>query len=654
MGPPRHFRLPFVILAVVLPLMLEPNHLLAWGGLLLLWSIAMVGFRAVIGWLRLWIPLGIVYVIILFLMITNPITWHSILLIMARTWIALLGLQIVQWSVPPSDVVRSFEWLMPRLGVSLAIALRLVPRLERSARWRLETLEERGFVTEESKFKRLRTRASIWPGWLADSLDHAHDLGDAVQSRGILIPRRWRHSAPRRALQSLLGEEIREDTIAPHRFSDSVQIGLDLELRLPDGRSIGRHKELLRGGNVILLRGASGCGKSSLLRLLAGVSPWQHPITVYGRAHLSGHPTFGEVNLSEGPFDEAVACWIPQDPDRHGLAESVHREFSIARRLTGPWEQQEMLETLRNWELLDKLDVQSEELSAGEQQRLLLAAHLDPAQPVWLLDEADVHLDETGFIQLGKAVIKHRARGGLIVVVAHRHARWQRIADIEIQMDQNKPPLDYPSVWVESGDVLCGPPIVSLFEHNMSPVRRGELILIIGNNGSGKTTLLREWAKADGLPWLPTSPDRRLLGMTIFDELALQHPILHAQFLAGNNVTIEGSESVAVRQSSLRLRLGLSHLSEVTPVHDLSTGERRRLSLIPLMMREPPLMLLDEIDHGLDDTTLADLLELLNQQRRQGTSIVLTTHSPDLMTWAKVSGGRLWKIENGTMLEVSE
>ncbi|MDP6900194.1 MAG: ATP-binding cassette domain-containing protein [Candidatus Thalassarchaeaceae archaeon] len=654
MGPPRHFRLPFLILAVVLPLMLEHNYLLAWGSILLIWSIAMVGFRAVIGWLRLWIPLGIVYVIILFLMITNPITWQSILLIMARTWIALLGLQIVQWSVPPSDVVRSFEWLLPRLGVSLAIALRLVPRLERSARWRLETLEERGFVDEESKFQRLRTRASIWPGWLADSLDHAHDLGDAVQSRGILTPRRWRHSAPRRALQSLLGEEIREDTIAPHRFSDSVQIGLDLELRLPDGRSIGRHKELLRGGNVILLRGASGCGKSSLLRLLAGVSPWQHPITVFGRAHLSGHPTFGEVNLSEGPFNEAVACWIPQDPDRHGLAESVHREFTIARRLTGPWGQQEMLETLRNWELLDKLDVQSEELSAGEQQRLLLAAHLDPAQPVWLLDEADVHLDESGFVQLGKAVIKHRARGGLIVVVAHRHARWQRIADIEIQMDQNKPPLDYPSVWVESGDVLCGPPIVSLFEHDIPPVCRGELILIIGNNGSGKTTLLREWAQADGLPWLPTSPDRRLLGMTIFDELALQHPVLHAQYLAGNNVTIEGAEPVAVRQSALRLSLGLSHLSEVTPVHDLSTGERRRLSLIPLMMREPPLMLLDEIDHGLDDTTLADLLELLNQQRRQGTSIVLTTHSPDLMTWAKVSGGRLWKIENGTMQEVTE
>jgi ABC-type lipoprotein export system ATPase subunit len=142
--------------------------------------------------------------------------------------------------------------------------------------------------------------------------------------------------------------------------------------------------------------------------------------------------------------------------------------------------------------------------------------------------------------------------------------------------------------------------------------------------------------------------------MTIFDELALQHPALHAQYLAGKNVTIEGAEPVAVRQSALRLSLGLSHLSEATPVHDLSTGERRRLSLIPLMMREPPLMLLDEIDHGLDDTTLADLLELLNQQRRQGKSIVLTTHSPDLMTWAKVSGGRLWKIENGTMQEVIE
>ena len=85
-------------------------------------------------------------------------------------------MQILTRSVPPSDVVRAFEWFLPRLGVSLAIALRLVPRLEESAKWRLETLQERGFVEGDSTLSNLRTRASIWPGWLADSLDHAHDL----------------------------------------------------------------------------------------------------------------------------------------------------------------------------------------------------------------------------------------------------------------------------------------------------------------------------------------------------------------------------------------------------------------------------------------------------------------------------------------------
>ena len=652
MGPPRHFRLPFLALVVVLPLILEWQYLAAWGGFLLLWSTVMVGFSSLFHWLRVWLPLSILYggVLILF---SATDDWQQILLLMGRLIIALLGMQILTWAVPPSDVVKAFEWALPRLGVSLAIALRLVPRLERSAKWRLETLEERGFIENQSGLKALRTRASIWPGWLADSLDHAHDLGDAVQARGILAPRSWRHGIKRRTVQLLLGEEVREDGVKPHHFSDSVQLGLDLEIRLPDGRSIGRHRELLRGGQIVLLRGPSGCGKSSLLRILAGVSPWQHPVTVYGKAHISGHPTLGEVNIASGPFAEAISCWIPQDPDRHGLAESVRREFKIARRLSGPWNQQEMLECLREWRLLDKLQSQPEKLSEGEQQRLLLAAHLDSAQPIWLLDEADVHLDEEGFIQLGKAVVKHRARGGLIIVVAHRHARWKRIADYEIDIGEPMPPQDYPSVWIERGDEVGLPPEGSLFSHNLKPVRAGDLILVQGANGSGKTTLLREWSQASGLPWLPTSPDRRLLGMTIEEELSLQHPSLFAQALAGQDVTIPDAETLQLKQSALRLDLGLSHLSMVTPVHDLSTGERRRLSLLPLLMQEPPIMLLDEIDHGLDDLTLADLIEQLNARRKSGCAIVITSHSPDLIAWAKVGGGRIWNIDQGQLTEVS-
>ncbi|MDP6889580.1 MAG: energy-coupling factor transporter transmembrane component T, partial [Candidatus Thalassarchaeaceae archaeon] len=210
MGPPRHFRLPFLILVVVLPLLLEWEYLAAWGGSLFLWSSIMVGPRTVMRWLRVWLPLSILYGLIL-LAFSGTENWEHILLLMGRLLIALLGMQLLTWSVPPSDVVRAFEWALPRLGVSLAISLRLVPRLERSAKWRLETLEERGFVEDQSRFKALRTRASIWPGWLADSLDHAHDLGDAVQSRGILAPRRWRHGFRHRIVQFFLGEDVRED-----------------------------------------------------------------------------------------------------------------------------------------------------------------------------------------------------------------------------------------------------------------------------------------------------------------------------------------------------------------------------------------------------------------------------------------------------------
>lgn len=70
-------------------------------------------------------------------------------------------------------------------------------------------------------------------------------------------------------------------------------------------------------------------------------------------------------------------------------------------------------------------------------------------------------------------------------------------------------------------------------------------------------------------------------------------------------------------------------------------------------MRKPPIMLLDEIDHGLDDITLADLIEQLNARRKAGSAIVITSHSPDLVAWAKVSGGRIWNIDQGQLTEAS-
>ena len=54
-------------------------------------------------------------------------------------------------------------------------------------------------------------------------------------------------------------------------------------------------------------------------------------------------------------------------------------------------------------------------------------------------------------------MVKHRARGGLVIVVAHRHARWERIADVEMSIGDVLSIQDYPSTWVELGDEVGFP-----------------------------------------------------------------------------------------------------------------------------------------------------------------------------------------------------
>ena len=75
----------------------------------------MVGPTSLFRWLRVWLPLSILYGLVLFLF-SGSGDWQRILLLMGRLLIALLGMQILTWSVPPSDVVRAFDWVIRRPG----------------------------------------------------------------------------------------------------------------------------------------------------------------------------------------------------------------------------------------------------------------------------------------------------------------------------------------------------------------------------------------------------------------------------------------------------------------------------------------------------------------------------------------------------------
>lgn len=160
----------------------------------------------------------------------------------------------------------------------------------------------------------------------------------------------------------------------------------------------------------------------------------------------------------------------------------------------------------------------------------------------------------------------------------------------------------------------------------------GAALVLSGPNGSGKSSLLRLMAGfgrpvAGHFAW----DDVEILRDAEAHRLRL-HYVGHQDGLKPALTVTEtlrfwaalGGENLADPATALA-PLGLAHLA-LTPCRFLSSGQRRRLALSRLSVRQAPLWLLDEPAVGLDAAALGALSALIRQHRTTGGSVVLSTH----------------------------
>jgi heme exporter protein A len=163
----------------------------------------------------------------------------------------------------------------------------------------------------------------------------------------------------------------------------------------------------LDAGEALVVTGANGSGKSSLLRLMSGlIEPaagslaWQgeavsdDPASHRARLHYVGH--LDAVKPALMPL-ETLAFWAELGgADRHTAAKALDA-FGI----------------------LDLADLPCRVLSAGQRKRLNLARLLARPAALWLLDEPTNGLDLDAIDRLRRAVVAHRATGGMVVIATH-------------------------------------------------------------------------------------------------------------------------------------------------------------------------------------------------------------------------------------------
>lgn len=164
----------------------------------------------------------------------------------------------------------------------------------------------------------------------------------------------------------------------------------------------------LNSGELLLLEGRNGCGKTSLMRAIAGMLSLES-----GEISWNGEPVLKQRQAFHGAL-----VWLAHRTGLKGdlnMMENLHFEQSL--RAQSSRDPEEVYARL-GIERLRRLPLRS--LSAGQQRRVALARMLLADVPLWLLDEPFTNLDREGRKLVMQLVEEHLSTGGMCVMAAHQ------------------------------------------------------------------------------------------------------------------------------------------------------------------------------------------------------------------------------------------
>lgn len=189
-------------------------------------------------------------------------------------------------------------------------------------------------------------------------------------------------------------------------------------------------------------------------------------------------------------------------------------------------------------------------------------------------------------------------------------------------------------------------------------VAEGEVVALLGANGAGKTTLMRIVAGLE-------KPDRGEIALGGVPLAKAGHELRryvglvgHAPLLYDNLSGLENYRFFArmydIVQPENRIEAVLRAMDlwhrRYDPVRTYSRGMAQRLAIGRAILHDPPVLLLDEPDTGLDQASNRMLHELIRQLRRAGRAVLLTTHNLDRAAeWAD----RLCLLADGAIADQS-
>ena len=192
-------------------------------------------------------------------------------------------------------------------------------------------------------------------------------------------------------------------------------------------------------------------------------------------------------------------------------------------------------------------------------------------------------------------------------------------------------------------------------------IRKGEFVFIIGNSGSGKSTLLKlllkEIEPTEGKIFVngkilsrlhrrQVAKYRRGLGMVFQDFRLLKDRNVFENVAFAQRVIEAPAASIRRQVPAMLAMVGLTDKQKSLP-RELSGGEQQRVALARALVNNPVILLADEPTGNLDPRNSWEIMELLEEVNRRGTTVVVVTHNQEIVDMMQK---RVITLNNGILI----